>query len=100
MFAFSIGRRPNASSDRLIIDHADTVAVDVPQHRLQAISDHLREDPRRVKLGALFSPEGDRIGGNIESLPPGLRPDAGAQNISVVRTDAVGRKIAVRGPRY
>jgi hypothetical protein len=90
MFAFSIGRRPNASSDRLIIDHADTVAVDVPQHRLQAISDHLREDPRRVKLGALFSPEGDRIGGNIESLPPGLRPDAGAQNISVVRTDALG----------
>jgi len=43
-----------------------------------------------VKLGALFSPEGDRLGGNIESLPPGLRPDAGIQNVSVVGTDAVG----------
>src|SRR5262249_51834078 len=37
-----------------------------------------------------FSPEGDRLGGNIESLPPGLRPDAGIQNVSVVGTDAVG----------
>jgi signal transduction histidine kinase len=93
MFAFvywETAAYANASADRLIIDHADTVAADMPQHRLQAISDYLQEDPRRVKLGALFSPEGDRLGGNIESLPPGLRPDAGIQNVSVVRTDAVG----------
>jgi signal transduction histidine kinase len=95
MFAFvywETAAYMNASVDRLITDHADTVAVDVPQHRLQGISDYLQEDPRRVKLGALFSPEGDRVGGNIESLPPGLRPDAGAQTISAIRTDALGRE--------
>jgi signal transduction histidine kinase len=93
MFAFVYWQTAaymNAGVDQLIVDHADAVAADVPQRRLQAISDYLREDPRRVKLGALFNPEGDRVGGNIERLPPGLRPDAGVQNISVVRTDALG----------
>jgi signal transduction histidine kinase len=95
MFAFVYWQTAaymNAGVDRLIIDHADAVATDLPQHRLQAISDYLQEDPRRVKLGALFSPEGDHVGGNIESLPPGLRPDTGVQTVSVVRTDTLGRE--------
>jgi signal transduction histidine kinase len=93
MFAFVYWQTAaymNAGVDQLIIDHADAVAADVPQRRLQAISNYLREDPRRVKLGGLFGPEGDRVGGNIERLPPELRPDAGVQNILVVRTDALG----------
>ena len=45
-----------------------------------------------MKLGAVFGPEGRRIGGNIESLPAGLRPDADPQNITVVRTDSTLRE--------
>jgi signal transduction histidine kinase len=95
MFAFVYWQTAaymNAGVDRLIIDHADAVATDLPQHRLQAIRDYLQEDPRRVKLGALFSAEGDHVGGNIESLPRGLRPDTGVQTVSVVRTDTLGRE--------
>ncbi len=82
----------NAREDALIIAHADTVTGEAPEHRLAAISDYLREDPRRVKLGALFGPQGRRLGGNIESLPEGLRPGADPENVVAIRLDAEARE--------
>ena len=78
--------------DRGIAEEANLVAADPPERRLAAIDDRLRQDPRRVKLGGLFGPDGRRIAGNIESLPPGLQPDAAPQSVSAVRIDALGRE--------
>ena len=56
------------------------------------VQQHLSEDPRRVKLVGLFELARQRIIGNIESLPRDLMLDAPAQELSVVRIDAVGRE--------
>ena len=78
--------------DRLVDDVAKTVAAGDPLHTAQRLEDHLRSDPRRVKLGGLFDSAGNRLVGNIESLPAGIRVDAGAQKVTLTRVDDVGRK--------
>lgn len=85
-------RYVTASVDRLIIDRANTFSSLPPQQRLQALQQHLDGDPRRVKLGGLFDAHGNRVIGNIESLPRNLQPDTPPQQLSVVRIDAAGRE--------
>jgi signal transduction histidine kinase len=78
--------------DRVITDQADTFSK-VPQPELlQTLKEHLGQDPRRVKLGGLFDARGNRISGNIEHLPPNLKPDVPARDVHVVRIDALGRE--------
>ena len=61
-------------SDRMIASQM-SVFVDLsPERRLDAIDEHLKQDPWRVRLAALFDPNGRRILGNLENLPPISRP--------------------------
>jgi signal transduction histidine kinase len=95
MFGFVYWRTADyliASVDQLIGSHADAIAGEPPDLRLAQLQEHLKEDPRRVKLGGLFDAGGSLIGGNIQRLPPTLQLDAGAQSVPMMRSDALGRE--------
>jgi signal transduction histidine kinase len=81
-----------SSFDDLITGELRIIAADTPQRRLEQIDERLRNDPRRVRIAALFGADGHRIAGNQESLPVGLAPDTPV-NAEVVRIDARGRDI-------
>ena len=81
-----------ANVDRLISEVASTVAADEPLRQAERVEDHLRADPRRVKLGGLFDSAGNRLAGNVESVPRELHVDAGAQTASLTRIDGFGRQ--------
>ena len=66
------------------------------ENYIERLDDHLRVDPRGVKLGGLFSADGTRIAGNVERLPPELKPDAGPQLVSLVRIDGSSERRSVR----
>jgi signal transduction histidine kinase len=84
-------------SDRLIASQMSVFAHLPPQRRLDAIDEHLKQDPDRVRLAGLFGPDGHRIAGNLESLPPDIRTDAALQSAVVDRVVESGReKQAVR----
>jgi signal transduction histidine kinase len=77
--------------DALISGALDRIVrTDNPVAVAQGVEEHLQEDPRRTKLAALFAPDGSRVAGNIQSLPPDLRSDAGPQFVVLTRTDAMG----------
>src|SRR6267143_2443079 len=62
-------------SDRVIASQMSVFANLSPERRLDAINDHLRQDPGRVQLAGLFGSNGRRIAGNLESLPPTVKAD-------------------------
>ena len=76
-----------ARSDRVITVELESIASLPPERRLDAIDEKLRQDPRMVQLAAIFAPDGHRIAGNLESLPPQLRIDAPAQAADITRVD-------------
>jgi signal transduction histidine kinase len=78
--------------DAAITEEADIIASQTPERRLQSLQERMRQDPRRVKPIGLFSADGNRLAGNIESLPSGLPIDAAAQDIPIVRIDVFGRE--------
>jgi signal transduction histidine kinase len=77
--------------DDLITGELRIIAAEPPERRLEHIGNRLRDDPRRVRIVGLFGADGQRIAGNIESLPPTLTPDVPA-NAVVVRIDDLGRE--------
>jgi signal transduction histidine kinase len=84
-------------SDRMIASQAGLFAHLSPDRRLDAIDEDLRQDPGRVQLIALFAPDGRRIAGNLEHLPPDLGTDNVIRTAVVDRADERGReKQAVR----
>src|SRR5712672_2236497 len=56
-----------------------------PERRLDAINEHLKQDPARVRLAGMFGSNGRRIAGNLERLPPDLKPDNTVQGAVVDR---------------
>src|ERR1700722_15212139 len=73
-----------SSIDNLLIGEMRLIAADTPARQLERIEYRLHDDPRRIRIAAVFGADGYRIAGNMESLPAGLTPD--------VPTDvAVGR---------
>src|ERR1700676_1916869 len=76
-----------ARSDRVVTVELESIASLPPERRLDAIDEKLRQDPRMVQLAAIFAPDGHRISGNLESLPPQLRIDAPAQAADITRVD-------------
>src|SRR3984893_18275176 len=65
--------------------------------RLDAIYEHLRQDPNRVQLAGWFGSNGRRVAGNLESLAPDLEIDNAVKSAVVDRADERGReKQAVR----
>jgi signal transduction histidine kinase len=85
-----------AQLDALVTEEANFIAGEARQGRLEAFQERLREDPRRVKPTGLFDAEGNRLAGNIESLPSGLHVDGAPQLASVVRIGSFGREEPVR----
>src|SRR5258707_2552539 len=84
-------------SDRMIGTQMGFFAGLSPERSLDAINEHLKQDPGRVQLEGLFSSNGRRIAGNVESLPPDLKTDSTVQSAVVDRLDESGReKQAVR----
>jgi signal transduction histidine kinase len=77
--------------DRLIFAELSTLAADDPHHRINQIGERLRNDPRRVRIVGLFDPDGHRVAGNMESLPPDLAPGVPTET-SVVRLDGQSRE--------
>jgi signal transduction histidine kinase len=79
--------------DRLNYDVAEAVAsAGSPPVMVQRLEEHLRVDPRRIKLGGLFASDGGRIAGNVERLPPSLASGGGAHTVQLMRVDAMGRE--------
>jgi signal transduction histidine kinase len=84
-------------SDRMIASQAGLFAHLSSERRLDAIDEDLKQDPGRVQLIALFGPDGRRIAGNLERVPPDLATDNVIQTAVVDRADESGReKQAVR----
>ena len=77
-------------SDRVIASQIGVFADLSPERRLDAIDDHLKQDPGRVRLAGLFASNGRRIAGNLENLPPDLRTDNTVQSALVDRSDETG----------
>jgi signal transduction histidine kinase len=78
-------------TDRVIAVQTDYIATLPPERRLDAITDHLREDSRGVQFAGLFGADGHRIAGNIAKLPAGLKVDAPPQSGKIVRMDQADR---------
>ena len=84
-------------SDRMIAAQIGVFAELSPERRLDAINEHLRQDPNRVQLAGWFGSNGRRVAGNLESLAPDLETDNAVQSAVVDRADERGReKQAVR----
>ncbi|WP_063791754.1 sensor histidine kinase [Bradyrhizobium valentinum] len=79
-------------SDRVIASQSGFFAGLSPDRRLDAIDDYLKQDPGRLRLAGLFGPNGSRIAGNLEDLPPNLKTDNAVQDAAVDRGDESGRK--------
>jgi signal transduction histidine kinase len=79
--------------DAAIAEESIAIAADKPDRQLDAIEDRLSEDPRRIKLAGLFDVDGQRIVGNVESLPPRLAVDATVQTVQIIRLDQRGREM-------
>jgi signal transduction histidine kinase len=79
-------------SDRVIATQIGVFAALLPERRLDAINEHLKLDPARVRLAGLFGSNGRRVAGNLDSLPSDLRTDNTVQGAVVDRIDQSGRE--------
>jgi signal transduction histidine kinase len=79
-------------SDRIIAAQIAVVAQLSPEQRLDAIDEHLKRDPGRIRLAGLFTSNGRRVAGNLENLPPDLKTDNMVQSALVDRTGENGRE--------
>jgi hypothetical protein len=84
-------------SDRVIASQIGVFAELPPERSLDAIDEHLKQDPARVQLAGWFDSNRRRIAGNLESLLPDLKTDNAVLSAVVGRADESGReKQAVR----
>ncbi len=77
--------------DRLLAGEVSIIAPDTPERQLERIVNRLRDDPRRIRIAGLFGADGQRIAGNLESLPGGLAPDVPTDAV-IVRLDGQNRE--------
>jgi signal transduction histidine kinase len=78
-------------ADRVIALQMDRLLALAADQRRDSIDEELRQDPARVRLVGLFGAGGDRIAGNVESLPPDLKMGSAAQSAVVYRIDESGQ---------
>ncbi|MDB5611517.1 MAG: sensor histidine kinase [Bradyrhizobium sp.] len=79
-----------ARSDRVITSQLNVMSALPLQRKADVIEYQLSEDPRGVQFAGLFRPDGSRIAGNLESLPPGLTLDDSVQSTEVKRSGPHG----------
>jgi len=75
-----------ARSDSMIVGVMNIIAA-LPEEdrRLNAVNQHLKEDPRSLQYAGLFGADGRRIGGNLERIPPELKLNDSVQSVPVVK---------------
>jgi signal transduction histidine kinase len=79
-----------ARSDNVITSQLRVMSALPLERQIDIIAYHLGEDPRGVQFAGLFRPDGTRIAGNLDGLPPDLRLDGSVQSAQVKRTSADG----------
>jgi signal transduction histidine kinase len=79
-----------ARSDHVIASQLKVMSALPLERQADVIAYHLGEDPRGVQFAGLFRPDGTRMAGNLDSLPPDLRLDASVQSARVKRTSPNG----------
>jgi hypothetical protein len=84
-------------SDRVITSQIGVFAELPPERRLDAINEHLKQDPASIQLAGWFDSNRRKIAGNLENLPPDLKTDNAVQSTVVDSADENGlEKQAVR----
>jgi hypothetical protein len=79
-------------SDRVIASQIGLFAELPPERRLDAINEHLKQDPARVQLAAWFHSNRRKIADNLEICHPISRPIMRCRALwSTGRTKVVGR---------
>ena len=73
-------------SDRMIAKQLHYIAGLSDERQLEAIAQHLAQDSRGVQYAGLFGPDGRKITGNLEELPPNLKMNGSVQTVPVLRT--------------
>jgi signal transduction histidine kinase len=73
-------------SDHVIASQLRVMSALPPERQADIINYQLSEDPRGVQFVGLFGPDGHRIAGNLDELPPGLKLDDGVQTAEVKRS--------------
>jgi signal transduction histidine kinase len=68
-----------ARTDEVVTMRVRELAATENQHRLDAIADFLKQDPRMVQYAGLFAPNLRPIAGNLNYLPSDLKVDGPAQ---------------------
>ena len=79
-----------ARSDTMITKQLNYIAGLSSERRLIAIDEHLEQDSRGVQYAGSFGPDGQKMAGNLEQFPSGLKMNDSVQSITVVRTLAAG----------
>jgi signal transduction histidine kinase len=77
--------------DDLLTNDIRIAAPEPRSRQIERIEGRLRDDPRRIRIAALFTSDGRPIVGNLESLPAKVQPDV-PTNAEVVRVDNRGRE--------
>jgi signal transduction histidine kinase len=84
-----------ARSDGVITSELNFIA-DLPSGRqLDAIDQHLHQDPRNVQYAGLFGADGSRITGNLERFPSELKMSGSVQSVPIVRMLPAGPQVHV-----
>jgi signal transduction histidine kinase len=79
-------------SDHIIALQMEFLATLPPAQRLEAINEGMKQDPSRIRLVGLFGLHGERIAGNVEMLPFGLKINGTPQSAVLGRIDGPGRE--------
>ncbi|MCA1455321.1 two-component sensor histidine kinase [Bradyrhizobium sp. BRP22] len=83
-------------TDRMLARQISFMTTLPMERQLNAIEDHLRQDSRAVQFAGLFGSDGQRLAGNMERLPVGLRIDGPAQSVAAARLDQPSHDHSVR----
>jgi signal transduction histidine kinase len=79
-------------SDHVIALQMGVLAALPPGQRLDLINEGLKQDLSRIRLVGLFGLHGDRIAGNVERLPHGLKANGTPQSAVLERIDGPSRE--------
>ena len=75
-----------ARSDRMIASQLHYIAGLPSAGEPSAIAQHLDQDFRGVQYAGLFGPDGRKITGNLDQVPPDLKMNESVQSVPVLRT--------------
>jgi signal transduction histidine kinase len=88
------GQYLTARSDAVVTQQAAVFAAGTLEEQLIAIEQLLKQDPRNVQHAGLFAPNGHRIAGNLERVPPELKADGLARGAVIpVGPSGAGRQV-------